>query len=414
MSGLLLSLVSMAVRLVGAGVQFLLSLLILKLGGLIETGSFFSGLMIATAIAVLGKTGTDVALVQYLPGRKLGREEERRILAKIIKRAGKNCLLLTVLVIGVVYSAQLYFGHNLETVMLMCLSATGMAMNMVFAEYLKAKGKVITAGFAQFVGVPSVVCVALLIAIQMQAEGIIANGALHWAITWAIVCMVQFVWAAQYSGRKISDEGEFAHYEGIKLRGLQILKVHVLGFAISWMDLILANFFYTQEAVGQYGIISKLAMIATFVTVAITSVFGRRISAAHNNEDKAEMVNVYRESRVAGWAMIVPMLCVVALLHNEALSFVDNRLSGVSFLLVMMTVAQAASLFYGPANFTIMMMGRSAVVSRTYLAGVIVMVLTSLTLQSAMGIYAVSAGVMIGHVFINTVSYGILRKWMRS
>lgn len=406
-----LSAAALGIRLAGAVVQFLLSWLILKVAGLESVGVFFTGLLIGTGVAVVAKQGMDIALVQYLPGRHIAPTGQIEILACVLRHAGVFAVVLAgaVSLTLVLLARQGWLTVDVRVLVLMTLSGVGMSLNMVVAEYCRANGRVIVAGLAQFITVPVVVVLAMAASSHLNV-GQNISAAVWWCAVWNSLGVVE-MWFYGRSGKESAAGEQGAAVKQVQMNGRAILKVHVLGFSISWMDLLLANGLYDQVAVGVYGMLSKIAMAATFATAAVTAVYGRQIASAFNRDAKMDLQQAYGRARRTGWCMIGPMLLLAVLLHQSLLERLDAQIGSLSWLLVVMLCSQAAALFFGPANFALIMTGGSARVSRQYAVGILVMVLCAVLLQPVFGIYAVATGVLAGHVVINLLSYLQIRKW---
>lgn len=398
---------SLAVRVSGAFIQLVMSWLIVQLYGPEAVGRFLLGLMGATGFAILIKQGVDVALVQYFPGNSLDDTNKKTIVRFFLKELLLRSVVMTILIIA---AWALIAGT--ADIWLMLLSAAGIAINILLSEYLKAEGNVILAGLLQFFLAPAIATAIYGIIFlahdqPWHMEEVPYSAELIWVVVWTTLLIVEFgIFFAGGEKAKTKIDVQ-VHISHLKEMGKKIMNVNLIGFAIGWADIALSALVYEKMVSSVYGVANKLAMTGTFLAVAITSVFGRKLSYYYEKQDMEGFRKIYRESQLVAVVLGVPVILVFLLYSEVILGLWGSEFMAGKWILVWMIISQNLLILFGPSNYALLMLNKADILSRIYACGLVTMIAVCYVLEASdvAGVYSVVIATLTGNMMINLASY---------
>ncbi len=284
------SAITLLLKVIGALLSFLVTLLLSKHLGVESLGGYFISFSIAMLCSSIARLGLDNAILKYA-GSAYSNKDWGSINSLFIKSicwTSISCFFLSaVLYFGSEYFANDVFRLNeLESIIkYLGLVIFPMALFNIFVSFFQAMRGITKSVLLNGVLVPLLMIIGILILVSMEA--LTTDNAVK---LYGISCLVTlaFCFFIFYRLPVLGSKGSFPS----KLLWLTSAPMATVIFAellaTNAPQLILAAY-STASKVGVFSVCTRIAILISFTTTAVTKVIAPRISTLHANGDKFQL-----------------------------------------------------------------------------------------------------------------------------
>ncbi len=314
------TMLTMAFRVVGAALVFLLQIILARVLGVNEYGIYSFVISWISIIALIGVLGFDTSLTRFLP--EYFQSNQWAYFHGIIKYSFRVCLIFSALIATVIFFvvslATDYFESRTSFMYALPLIVIVVLTNIRIAS-LRGMKRYVEAILPETILKPIVfiilisICYALGITIASREAIIIL-------IVAACVSLMVGGYLFKKTVAKISENDQPAYQGRYWLSSsLPMLLTAGAAYIISQTDIIMLGVLKDYSYSGVYSAVSRLSEVAIFFMAAVNFVIAPLISEAYYGQDKKSLKDIVRKSTRISLSLAL-------------LSFIVFMLFGQSFL----------------------------------------------------------------------------------
>ncbi len=405
--------IAFVLRLVGAAIQFLLSVVIARLLGADGTGIFFLALTVATVATVFGRLGLDNVMLRLTAAHSS--EGDWSGLAGAyrtgITLAVLSSIVATIVVFGLApWIATAVFskpelGGPLRW-MSLAIAPTGLAF--LYSELLKGLKQIFNSQFVRGVLLPAL-AIPLLYVLVPEAG---TDGA-AWAYVLAAAgtCALAIgLWYVSTPGLR-GVRGTFAPRQ-ILDRSLPLLWVNSLAYLMSWTATFLLGVWGTAEDVGVFSVASRTATLITVVLLAVNSIAAPKFAQLYQSGDMSALGSTARQSARLMTVLAAPALAVFILAPGLIMRLFGPGFGGGAVVLVILAISQFVNVAAGSVGYLLMMTGHERTMRNTVIGSAAISVALNVLLIPFFGVtgaaVATAVALVAQNVFASIAVYRLL------
>ncbi len=185
-------------------------------------------------------------------------------------------------------------------------------------------------------------------------------------------------------------------------------------FLISWMDTLFIGYYLTNEDVGIFNLILRVAMIISLPMMGINSVIGPRISSAFFSNQYSSLIKNIQYSIVTGAGSSAPIFGGILLFQNQILSFFGPEFSEAYISFILLATAHFLHAASGSAGLSLQMMSRAKDFQYILGSAVLFKVILAMILIPAYGLIGATISILMTTVYWKSTTWFILSKRLRS
>ncbi|BCO09749.1 polysaccharide biosynthesis related protein [Desulfolithobacter dissulfuricans] len=348
-----------ALKVIGAGLTFGLNVSLARLLGVEDTGLYFLALSVTAIGSVIGRVGLDNVLLRFVA--TYATHQNWSGVQGVYAQGMRMALLVSAAVMLTVFVAAPWLASAIfnkaeltDPLRLMCLSILPSSLLNLQAESLKGLKRVRDAMLVQGIGV-SLFALLLLYPLS-QFAGV--NGAvLAYAVSTILVALVG-AWALHrtFCGYEV-DRKHFS------LRLLwasckPLLLVAVMNRAIlPWAPLFILGIWATSAEVGVYGAASRVAMLVTFLLVAVNNVVAPKFAELYIKGDMEALGQTARRTALMITLLASPIFMALIFGGSWIMGFFGVEFEQGGLMLMILAVGQLVNVMTGSVGYLLMMSG---------------------------------------------------------
>ncbi|WP_432472282.1 oligosaccharide flippase family protein [Amphritea sp. HPY] len=352
------SLLSLIVRIIGAVLSLFFMSVIARQLGVAESGLFFLAMNLILFISVVARVGLDNTVLRFCAAAQAGgtQGEARDVLHKglglSICSAGGLALIC---MLGSELIARFCFDKPelAEVIMYMSPAILGVALYSLIAMGLQGWGRITAAIFVLNI---QVFVLALLLTLWVQpvraaqVGGIFSMSALFtamfsyliwhkWVFRDSTACASQISWSKIFASCK------------------PLWLVAIMGQLTQFSGLFVAAAWVAPEQLAQLATAQRMAMLISFVLIAVNFVVAPKFAALHKLGDSAGLQSLALYSVRLMLVVSLPLLFPILMFPELIMSFFGTGFSDGGYLLQIFAVGQFVNVFTGSVVFILSMSG---------------------------------------------------------
>lgn len=182
---------------------------------------------------------------------------------------------------------------------------------------------------------------------------------LSYAVGSLIICVLSFYWWIKHS--RIGESGNTNTITATELlnTSLPMLSAGALYIINGWTDTLFLGVFSTQQSVGIFNVLLKIAAITQTVLFAVTSISAPQFARLNGLENKEQLQNLVQKStKLIMWATL-PVLIIVLIGYAPFVNLFNVGFKPYDYLwaFIFLCIGQAINSFCGPASHLLLMTG---------------------------------------------------------
>lgn len=408
------------VRSLGAGLSFLLQILLARRVDQVEFGIYSYCVTLLMLFSSVGRFGLDLGLVKQVSTAELRNGNE-----------SANAWLLSTLIFTVIFSTiiSLPLYLSAETISALIFKDTRYApVVMIFislvplysimfllAEGLRGKKATTTASTIQVLIIPSVIISYLLL--SNDSIGLIKIGYLY--ICGIIFGIVLGVYSWFYLLRpapilKVSYIG----LATISRYGLPYFIGSIGSIVLTWSDTLIVGMVSEPENIAAYYAACKIATLTSFVLISVNSIAAPKYAALYASGDIKTLEKISQLSTLLVALLALLPALIFVIFADELMSLYGKGYNTGSIYLIILTLGQYINVLCGSVGLMLVMSHNQSLMAKVYIISAILTCAVSYLLGKEFGALGVAVGTALGTAFWNVWMLILVKKkvgfWMFS
>jgi O-antigen/teichoic acid export membrane protein len=402
-----------AAQVAGAGLGFLLSIMLARLVGVAGVGLYFLAITIVDISATISRLGLESASMRFASiahsqGDRGGLAALYRKSMSLVFVAGA-AIALPVWLIG----SQLGLGGERapefrSELPLLAFAIAPVALLVIQAEFFKAVGSTATGTASQAVVPPLLLLTGSVILWLLSAATVHAVFLAYVIAAIASVTIAMATWQWRLPGIW-RERGSFDI--GRLLRtSMPLLLVNSMTLMLGWTDVLVLGMWRDAAEVGIYGIAMRVALLTAFILSAINVVVAPQFAALHAEGNTAALRRLAQQS--AFWTLVAaaPAILVLMLVPDLILQIFGPQFADGAWTLRILALGQLINVATGSAGVLLVMSGHEKLMRNIVAASAALNLLGALALVPRYGAIGAATSTACSLAFMKIVSWLMVRK----
>lgn len=403
-------------RLIGAGLRFLLNVLIARMYGAEGAGLFY---LYDTTLRV-GQTILSFGTPEYILKRISSLQTEKPSIAvKVLTSA-----LFPIIILGMFLSTLIYFfsskisqilygESNLDYVVYWSIySAVIYCIVRAWTEAFKAKGLVNWALNIEFNIWPGMLILIILLS-MLTSVRINMNDLFFYNLILLLVCISIYliVWYIKLGPIVLPFKELLSTSASIKWGEASVFWLYSILNVISWsIPFFVLPRVATIEEIGQFGTAQKIVALSTIIVVGISSYYSPRFATLSHMGSKNELLDTFKQSRMILIATSLPIWICVYAAPTLVLNIFGTEFGKAKLIMFIMGIGHITNSLIGLSTDLLNMSGNARKELISIGVSVCVLVTFSLIFGSIWGVTGVAVSYALSIMIRSIISYFYARK----
>jgi O-antigen/teichoic acid export membrane protein len=374
-------LIAFLFRVLGAGMTFAMTVVIVRGVGATQAGYFYLGLSSVAMLATVGNLGLEFALLRFAgAAASQSRWQRVRALSKIAaRRSGLALAALAIVMAGLADPIARYIfrqpGTPLASVFLIISPAIPfLGLSLIGAYLLQAIRHTKQAAMIFSIITPTLMVTACLLIHPKSAQGLSGTYA---AATFAtVVSALFFYWRATRQ-----DPGQISLQPAEIVRTGRTLWGGIIANQLLMNNgQLIAGMFLIPHDITVFAVAQRTAMLLNFILVAVNFVVAPRYAAFHEAGDRKGLAHMAVFSTRLATILSLPLIAII-LIFPVQIMHIFKLGPGAAIVLVILGLGQLSTATCGTLGILLDMTGherfhRSLIVGTAALSVILIIVLT--------------------------------------
>jgi len=395
-----------AFRIGGLGLNFLITLVIIRLYGEAVFGSYSLVFTIAQASGLLFALGFPNALISFLGLKPIGHGYSQYLLRK-----GLKILVPLTLIPFLLY----YFGAGFiaihifnkpelyNYIVIAAFTVPAMILHEFLLYFFIATGNNIKFNIFMF-GVPNVLLLAMLFFItNVPGHYSFLFYFLSVVVTLAIEFMVAIKQAGNHTEEKLSSRKMIQFASPMMFSGMML-------YLLNWTDVFMLGSAVSEDELGHYNLAYKIASLSMLVIISMNVVLAPRVAALFKAGNLDEMHKTVRKTTHIIIALTTPAVLLIIVLSGYLLAFFGDGFTGARQALIIISIGFLLNAFAGNVDQILNMTGNQIILRNITIAGFVLNVLLNIVLIPRYGINGAATASLLTNVMVNIACLYYIKK----
>ncbi|WP_371375369.1 oligosaccharide flippase family protein [Thalassotalea aquiviva] len=380
------SLVAFIVRILGALSGFLMNLIIARNLSVEQSGLFFLGYAVCTFFSTVCMLGLPNALIRFIGSYST--ENNLSVVKGVFNKGVRTSFFFTLLFTILLYSfsgeiSNQVFGKESfkSTLQLFLLALPFYVVIQLLGFSFQGLGKSVLTIICQNIAIQFIVILCILLACLLSPNLSAENITVFFLCSCVMVCGIAFYkWLRTFNNAIKPDYSETKNL----IESAKPLWVMMLVSAlVEWSGQIVTGIYVSSEQVAFFSVAQRVAMLTSFVLIAVNLVAAPRFAAISKKGDHSELRSL---SLLCSRLMIflaTPVLLFMLFFPEFILGFFGEDYKQASNILRILVLGQFVNVITGSVGYLLNMSGheremRNVVLFSGPLALILAFVLTPL------------------------------------
>lgn len=350
--------VAFVLKIIAAGMAFLLNIVLARLLGADGSGIFFLAFTIVIIMAGIGTMGMENALVRFIAAN--ASEKKYGKVLGVYKKANLYCALAAGSFSVILYFISPWISQNLFNkpelgvpLKFMSLAILPLALLNLHAYALQGLKKIAESISVLSIFVPLVTSIVALLLVPYFGINAAVLGYLLAAFISLTIGL--FFWKKVITPYK-NDAKEFDAKELLNT-SVPLLGVNIMNLIIMWSPIIFIGMWNSSEDVGIYNAASRTAMLTSFVLIAVNSIAAPKFAELYKQGDMVALESLARNSAKLMTLIASPILLFFISAPEYVLSLFGHDFTSGGLILTILAVGQFVNVATGSVGYLLMMSG---------------------------------------------------------
>ncbi|MBS4040333.1 MAG: flippase [Flavobacteriales bacterium] len=395
-------------RILGLGFSFLITIVITRLFGIDNYGSYALTFTLAQALAMVFALGIPNALVKIIGNERLNWKQAKKVLLKGIK---------IVLIIGLIPFFTIILWHDLFSIhlfskphlspyfLLLAIGLPIMILHELLLYFFIATQNFKKFNWFMFVMPHSIFLVFLLATSFLKWDGAYVFGCYVVAIIITVITEIFYVFELQ------------PNQTPSILKSKQLLKISspmmfsgLLIFLLSWTDTIMLGFYMSEADVGIYNVAFRLGSIGFLVIVSVSTFITPKISLLYGEKNFLELKRTIQNATRLVFLLSIPLFVVIFLGREFLLKLFGEEVVAGSNALALISVGILFSASCGNVDQILNMTGGEKILRNITLFSFVLNVILNFTFIPKQGLQGAALASLITNIVLNIACLFYVKK----
>ncbi len=401
-------------RILGAGFQFLFTVLLARFYGAAGVGVFVIALSLLVVGSTIARWGLDQASLK-LVAANLASGHLQSVRA-IVAYAGKFTLLsgalgtLLLLLLARTLSGVFFQdGQATWTIAVMALALLPLSLMTVLAEALRGLRRVTLYTLLHGALIPSLSILSLLL-FQLLVDDVIAGAFAYLSATLVTLLIATRLWFRAAPETSQDESATAFDHRDMLTTSHSLAWVTIISVLMSFTETFVLGLFHDEASVGIYAASLRIALIINFITIAFNSILAPDFASLYRQGKLDEIQALARHAVVVMLSFAVPPVALVCLLPSQVLSIFGQEFAQGSSALVLLSLGQLIIVLFGPVGILLQMTGKERAFRNNVIASALTTLVTAVILIPPYAVMGAAVSAVIGILMLNTLSLISVRK----
>ena len=405
--------VSFFLRIGGAAMGFLLTLIIARYFGASGLGDYVLAIIVLRVFAMISKLGVDTFSIRFIAAfAKQGKW-------KSIKYFRKKIVLLLIAT-TLVFSAIMYFnavllasfiGANPEYIKLNSFLVLPMTFFILHYQSLRGLKKIAEFSFFYRMSETLFTIVSILVIMQFNKD---ASVPIYGYVT--SICIVSILTFISYNYwfKVKSKEGmneqelDLMPLKNILAISMPLMFAQSVQFIMAWTDKLMIGNMMTSQDVGIYHIAFKLSMFATIGLMAINSIAAPKFAELYAKQDFEGLKKVVNQSTKFIFWSTIPLVAIFFIFPEFLLGIFGDKFKIGVTAFIFLSCGRLISSFSGSVGNLLQMTGKQVMFMNILFAGACInvalnyLLIPSDNLFSEFGVSGINGAALASMISLST------------
>lgn len=400
-----------SLKVVAALATFGLHLFLGRMLGPDGTGIYFLAFTIITIAANLARFGLDNTLVRIIATSVTANQPER---IRGIYRFGflvtvfiSFALAICVCLLAPWLAENVFKNVDLiKPLQIMALAIPSLALSVIHAQALQGLKKIRDAIATLSVVTP----VASILILYPLISHYGVSGAVTAYLISAYITLGFGVWRWRKSTNLYLNEVSEYSAKEILRSSIPLFWVMVINMLISWLSTLMLGAFATSYEVGLFSAANRVAMLVSFVLVAINSIAAPKFAALYAQGDMKTLRKVANASNRIMILLAFPVLVLFAVFPEGVLKLFGAQFIEASLALSILAIGQFVNVTTGSVAYLLMMAGHEKVLRNNLVAAAVISVVLNVSLIPLFGVVGAATATALTMIIQNSLSFFSVRN----
>ncbi len=369
--------IAFILKVLGAGLAFAFNVAVARLVGAEGAGLYFLALAITAIASVIGRVGLDNALLRFVATHATHGEwgKVKGVYALGMRMAIATSAAITlILFLSAPWVSEYVFNKPelSEPLRWLSLSILPFALLNLQAESLKGLKKIRDATLVQSVGLP-LISLSLIYPL-VQISGVVG---VVWAYSaGAVVASVLGLWL-WYRGVSVYESPTVRYsFESLWLSCKPLFMISLLNRAVlPWAPLFMLGIWASSYEVGIFGAANRVAMLVSFMLVAINSVVAPKFAELYAKGDLEALGQTARRSALMVSLLASPIFIALIFGGDWVMAMFGPGFEQGALALAVLALGQFVNLITGSVGYLLITAGKEKVYFRLTVYSVVMQML---------------------------------------
>lgn len=409
--------IALPLRIVGALLSLIVSLVISKSFGASGAGVYFLSLTIITLLVAISRFGLDNVLLKHCAACEVVSDYldmEKKTLC-ILLAGGGFSLVITLIAffckkkVGIFYNSvegfDSFFG-------IMLLSIIPMTFFNLLTGYFRGRKQISIAGFLFSMSSPFfLLCVIFPI---MHSFGINGVAVAHLLASFVTMGLGWFFWKMVQVEKEVNIKVDLSWFKELIVESFPFFIITVINLILAWLPIMILGLFSDSVGVGVYGIAQRLSSLNLFILTSINSIVGPKFATYTKVNDCQGINDTLKLSVKIAVSLALPFLIIFTIFPEQTLEVFGNEFISGSNTLRLLEIGEFVNVSTGSVGMLLMMTSNENSLRKIVSIFLIIGGVLNTILIWQFGIVGAGLATMLTTIGVNVTSYLVVRHKLKN
>ncbi|MDC3192317.1 oligosaccharide flippase family protein [Pseudoalteromonas elyakovii] len=344
--------IALAIRVLGAGMAFLFNLIIARQLGAEQSGYFFLGFALVMLLSAIANLGFENTILRFSAANSNNGYTLKSILMFALKFSLPVAFLFAVFIYALApwLAANIFNKQGLTvTLRFIAPAIVGLSIVMLVAMSLQARHKLILSIPCQNIA-HFMLCGAAVIVLSADSA---RDAALYLSLSLGVTSSF-FYWL---SIKNLNNKGEKPNPQQLWRSARPNWVIIIMSQAVQWSAPIIIGVFLVAEQVAFFSVAQRIALLTSFILMAVNLVVAPKFSAFHAKGDDFGI----RKTALFSVRLLVlsalPIVLFMLLFPDFLMGLFGEEFRQGALTLQILVLGQAVNVVTGSVGYLLMMSG---------------------------------------------------------
>lgn len=357
---------ALLVKIIAAAGVFALNLVLARMLGASGSGVFFLALSIIIVISTICRVGLDSTIVRFI-STCLSVGKVSKVL-DIYSKSVNYTLFCTITFTIIMYFTASWLSHNVfheplleSQIKIMVFGIVPLSLLAIHAYVFQGLKKIVLHTSVLSVWTPLFALVIMYFFIDKASLEVAAYAYVSASFLTLIIAYIS--WKVVTSEIDTSNIEKVDSKELLKV-SIPVLWIVILNLIITWSPILLLGAWSNSESIGVYSAASRLALLTSFILIAVNSIAAPKFAALYHTRDIEGLQAVYRSSLLLMIFAASPILLAFLIVPEWFMGLFGEEFLVGKNALIILAVGQFVNVMTGSVGQILLMCGYEYILKR--------------------------------------------------